>query len=617
MALLVKNYLMKWMAVGCSLMTITTFMACGDYESITPEPIEPEQSESVSATDSLPFPMDAYKDRSTLPGDNFFQYCNGGWLATTPTPTEGAIGSLYDIDGAMKARLEELKVSNSQVRHFFKMRDEMFDYPDVSIAYIKQQINAIPKPQSKEEAFHTIGKMMMDGVRSLINFTLFQLNGQLICYVYPYNVPENVAKATDPSHLIPLAQTRGEVSSIMIWIVEGMGLNTDYVYLDENLNNAMEALNNLSLDQLYESMINAWASYQIFAVPTDIDVTDESRLMYNYSLSYHLAQQIMPSATKEKYVKLSRMVRDTFRKRLQQVDWMSETTRNNALQKLDAMQLFVGYPDTWHMDCIPDIEDCQTFVEIAHRLYGAYFRLCGKLAGSSDFFTYEITQGEYNPYGKIESKDLTFVNAAYNENYNCIIIYPAMILPPLALENVSSAHDFALFAIIGHEITHGFDSYGSGFDELGNYHNWWTVADKMAFEDRQQKLIRCYDHLEVDPYFHPNIYGNGERTLSENIAELGGFLTALDAYKKYLDDNGFLGETYNEQLRKFYESYADLFRVRYSEKKWQDILNMDVHSPVTLRVNGVVMNTDLWYELYNVTRDNILYLPEESRTRIW
>ena len=123
--------------------------------------------------------------------------------------------------------------------------------------------------------------------------------------------------------------------------------------------------------------------------------------------------------------------------------------------------------------------------------------------------------------------------------------------------------------------------------------------------------------MEMDPQRAPGVYGDGDRTQTENIADLGGFLATLDAYKAKLEKEGYFGKVYEDQLRKFFECYAHVWCVQYGPEKFSILQTTDVHSHARLRVNGVMMNTDLWYNLYGVDRNNTLYLPQERRTYIW
>ena len=315
---------------------------------------------------------------------------------------------------------------------------------------------------------------------------------------------------------------------------------------------------------------------------------------------------------------ITKEIQASLRKRIENVEWMSTTTRQNALDKLDNYRLFVGYPDQWYPDCVTSYEGCETLSEAVCRGNRGILKLKGLLMGGSDVFSYNITQSFLNSNNEMETEDLTMVNAMYVPSYNCIVIYPAVLLSPVMPgEGVSEAFHYAAFVTIGHEFTHGFDTQGSSYDKDGRMHNWWTVADKMSFDDRKQNIINCYSKLLLDEERDPYAFCDGGRTQTENIADLGGFLAVLDAYKARLEEQGFTGDNYKEQLRKFYEAYAYCWRVQYNDAKFDILINSDVHSHARLRVNGVVMNTDLWYELYDVDRDNILYLPPERRAYIW
>ena len=257
-------------------------------------------------------------------------------------------------------------------------------------------------------------------------------------------------------------------------------------------------------------------------------------------------------------------------------------------------------------------------VEALHRLKAANARLTAKLVGTDDLFAVRIMSSMQGPDEEPIPSDLTLVNAIYMLTDNSISIYPAMLLPPLMpTGDVSEACYYAVFTIIGHEFTHGFDNNGSEWDKYGERKNWWAVADKMNFKERSETLVNTFNLLELDPERDPLVYCDGARTLGENIADLGGFLTALDAYHERLDQQGFTGETRNEQLRKFYESYAHLWCIQYGSNTFEILKHDDVHAHGRLRVNGVVMNTDMWYNLYNVNRNHLLYLPVERRSYIW
>ena len=336
-----------------------------------------------------------------------------------------------------------------------------------------------------------------------------------------------------------------------------------------------------------------------------------------YELSNRLAEKYVSPELKQFFQDMIGRLIDSFRARIEALDWMSETTRANALEKLDNMMVFAGSPDNWYDDCLPDLSECKSLVEAVHKLLCSRSTLYKHLIGTRDVFSFSITKIGMGSDLKPFTPDLAVVNSNYNREFNGIFILPAMMIPPMFKRDASEAYQYAMMAVEAHEITHGFDSNGSSYDANGRIKNWWTVADKMAFEDLQEQIIQCYNLLEYDPVLYPGVFSDGKRTLAENIADLGGFLIARDAYIKRLHEQGFTGENFTAQLKKFHEAYAYLFSTKYSAEKLNVLMTVDFHSHSRLRVNGVVMNTDMWYDLYGVTRDNILYLPPEHRTYIW
>ena len=597
-------YIMKRLSIFAALLVIA--LACQK------EPVVP-----TSAVDTLPFPPEAGKDVTVNPGDNFWQYCNGTWDKNTPTPATGAVGTLYSAFPAMDQRVEEIVAEDPSLKRYFQLMDQLYANADEAMKYYSALRASYSTPQTREEVFKTVGRLIVDGM-PFIGISLYNdlKDGKLI----------GVLGITHLAYKYSFAQMEPSVQAMVRLIAEGMEMDPETLYLQEGAYNALANLQNVPTEQLatvLEIAFKQWSAY-ISAETNEAGNNwkpEYTRAMARYhvcyQLSYRLAQKYVTPELKQYYLDMSKRLIESFRGRLHQLDWMSETTRANALEKLDKMMYFAGSPDTWYPECMPDLSQCKSLMEAVHKLCKANVLLHKKLIGTTDALSDAITFIRIDENNLPFANDLAFVNAYYSREYNAFVILPAMMLPPVTKPEASEAFAYGAIVIAAHEITHGFDSEGAKYDGDGRLRNWWTVADNMAFKDRQQKLIQCFNTLEYDPFNFPGQFGNGERTLTENIADLGGFLITLDAYLKRLDEQGFTGENRTAQLKKYYESFAYIWCAKYGPDKLQLILNNDIHSHARLRVNGTVMNTDMWYNLYDVTRNNILYLPPERRTYIW
>ena len=598
-------------------------------------------AEIPSATDPYPYP-DEYtvnKDLSVNPGDSFYDYCNGSWLKKNPIPDDFTknLGGIYATKGAMEERVQELTKSVPDISRFYTLMDHMYDYSKESNDYIIAQMAKYKKPTTKEEAYRTLGKMFMDGI-DVVNLSLVWDKDKLKAVILPgssRNTQQYIEQLQSQERRSLSATRAGGGETAIALVAEGMGIDPAMLQMSE-----IEILRwttfweSYTIDEIYQMMQDKWMFYKAYADEAGLaeynmglspedqatmkSLRNGARLELNYVMSYHLQQKYLSQEMKDKYVNITKEIQAALRKRIARVDWMSETTKNNAIDKLNHCHMNVAYPDTWHKECLPAITDCKTMVEALHRLKAANARLAAKLVGTDDLFTDRLMSSMQGPNGDPVPSDLTLVNAFYMPGDNSITIYPAMLLPPLMPSgNVSEACSYAVFTIIGHEFTHGFDNNGAEWDKYGQRKNWWTVADRMNFNERSETLVSTYNLLELDPERDPLFFCDGKRTLGENIADLGGFLAALDAYQERLDQQGFTGETRNEQLRKFYESYAHLWCVQYGQNTFEILKYNDVHAHARLRVNGVVMNTDSWYDLYNVNQNRLLYLPAKRRTYIW
>lgn len=512
------------------------------------------------ATDPLPYPAEytARKDLSVDPGDSFFDYCNGTWLKNHPIPApDKMIGGYYEADPAMEERVEILKKTVPDIGRFFELLDAIHTNPEASQAYIDAQKAKIARPQTREEAFLTLGRLIADGVDPwgapiMPAFTVTWDKDHLVATLNPpIELPDlPMPNPPAPATLVPIVQTKAGGSAPEL-IARGIGMDPSEVYMNPALQLFWSSFENKTLEQLCQIVDGAWDRYGVYVSPEKMGKTSLSSVRSNaraslgYTISYHLAKQFLTEAFKEKYLGITREIQASLSHRIEKVDWLSQTTKANALEKLAHCGLYVAYPDQWYEDCVSSYANCETLVEAVHRNNRNIVLLTKNLAGTDDVFSHQLSSVIYDSNAEYVASDLTLCNAMYIPLFNCVVIYPALMMPPAAPdEGMSEACFYAAFVMIGHEFTHGFDSQGSKYDQYGNEQDWWTVADRMAFEDRTQNLINCYSHLEMEPGVvgRSGIYGDGARTLTENIADLGGFLTVLDAYQARLREQGFGGE---------------------------------------------------------------------------
>ena len=303
-------------------------------------------------------------------------------------------------------------------------------------------------------------------------------------------------------------------------------------------------------------------------------------------------------------------LRQAFRERIAANGWLSEGSKTNALRKLNQMNMFVGAPEEFFTEGLPDFLSQQSLAEDLIELRRAFRALQLRLTGKS------IAEGAFHFVASTAS-NLAESNAFYMPTANSLFILPIWLLSPIYEEGANSAYNFAtLCCIIGHEMTHGFDTTGSQYDENGSMASLWTSdADAQAFNQLADALMQQHSAVEVAP----GVFANGKKTIAEDLADLGGFEIAFQAYANYLKANGFSGEGLRLQQRRFYEAFAYFWRAKYTDAfiVSQVADDSDEHSLARERVNGVVTNTDAWYDLFDVQPGQKLYRPTKERVKIW
>ncbi|WP_419756619.1 M13 family metallopeptidase [Brevundimonas sp.] len=307
-----------------------------------------------------------------------------------------------------------------------------------------------------------------------------------------------------------------------------------------------------------------------------------------------------PASSKAQMEALVGNIRDAMTERLKHVDWMSEPTREQALYKMSKFGVKIGYPDKWRsydgLELKPD--DLYGNVERSAAFEWDYKR--GKIGKPVDPLEWGMTPQT--------------VNAYYNPPRNEIVFPAAILQAPFFDPNADPAVNYGgIGAVIGHEITHGFDDQGRKSDGDGVLRDWWTPEDAARFEERAKVLGAIYDKLEPIPGVHVN----GELTMGENIADLGGLLLALDAYHKSLNGqpapviDGMTGD------QRVFLGWAQVWREKSREAALKEQLTTDPHSPGPVRAATSPRNIDAWYAAFGVSPDQKEYIAPDARARIW
>jgi endothelin-converting enzyme/putative endopeptidase len=311
------------------------------------------------------------------------------------------------------------------------------------------------------------------------------------------------------------------------------------------------------------------------------------------------AQRYFPPADKARAQKMVANIVAAFHKRIDALTWMTPATKAEAHAKLTALYIGIGYPENWEDYSALEIRPYDLFGNLWRSSLFEYKRQIARLGKPVDTHEWWMTPQTVN------AVNLPLQNA---------LNFPAAILnPPFFDADAPDAVNYgAIGAIIGHEISHTFDSEGSAFDTHGGLRNWWTAADLEHFNAATAKLVAQYN--KYCPF--PDLCVNGAQTLAENIADLGGAAAAFDGYHDALAgksapaDAGFNGD------QQFFIAYGQAHRSKSREAALRRQVATDEHSPGEYRTE-TVRNLDAWYEAFHVVPNEKLYLTPDDRVSIW
>ena len=682
-------------ALPLSLITLT---------SCAPSSGEPSPVEAAPAEAQAPviapwgYPMEAF-DQTVRPGDDFYQYANGGWLAATEIPSDrSGTGFSITMVERNEARIAEIiaDISSAEVMpgsNNQKIRDLYNDFMDV------ESIDAKGLTPILADAEQIKGARTHDEIIALMAAPELGLGGPVALYVtidskqpdsyvmgashaglgmpdrsYYLRESERLAEARTAyrEHLARMLSLLGEANAearaeavfdLETAIAEqhwsrAERRNADRTYNRMSVSELSEfapgiawqvALEHLGLPiegdivvrekdafpglatLFAETPVNVWQDYLLTRLVANnaASLSSEAYLAYfefygralngqeqprardkrgislvNRRLDQAVGQEYIaryfPEESKIQMTEMFENIRTALSMRIDNLSWMTDDTKARAQEKLAAMTAKIAYPEIWTdysgLDIIPG--DLMGNIR-RHRAWTSQRQAdrLGTKVDKREWFTAPQT-----------------VNAFYSPNRNEAFIPAGYIQSPLFDPNADPAINYgAIGSIVGHEIGHGFDDQGSKFDANGFLQSWWTEQDRAAFDALGDELAAQFSAYEP----LPGLNVNGRQTLGENIGDLAGIIVTYHAYKLSLQGepspvlDGYTGE------QRVFLGRAQARRFKRTEESLRARLLSAPHSPMKLRVNGMIRNIDEWYEAFDVQEGDAMYIPPEERVRIW
>ncbi len=602
-----------------AILTVSgVFVSCTDAidNPVTPGP---SPDDEPSAVDEGTWHMDdKHMDKTVGAGNDFFLYCNGGYWNNTVLDATTMLKQLLSDQASFQMEEAEALLT-------LPVRDKMMEDVDIrdeatvaaQWAKLQAAIDRVNAVTTKEEIWKLQAQLTMEGYYTQAVPTLFSYKGRLgvvlgspagkdyesVGVKAKGNLAWQLANNPDLlAHVHPVkeAGTRGfdrDKWPMLVTFFETLGVPLDDVfavdaYMDVNYPDQAEstlkdwlAVQDRSLEVWKDNLISALQEDAVFFDSKVRDkkntkesvysmISNFSRRYLNYETAHAYAKAHITDEMKQRTRDYCEQLRQTFRERIEQNVWMSAASKQNALDKLNAMAFNIGAPDTWYQEGFADLSQTKTILDDILAARQAQMKLTLKLIGKST-----AAEGFHLSYLIM---NLLEVNAFYLRNFNSINIFPAWMMKPYYDPQQNEAHNYAAMMVFGHEMTHGFDGNGAQYDAKGNKVNWWTAEDKAKFEQRQQVIVDRYNELEQ----YPGVKANGEKTKNENIADLGGMNLAWEMWNRKLQADGLTSEALRHQQRQFLVENAHLWQVDESEATLKQRLEIDVHSPFHNRVNG-------------------------------
>lgn len=411
---------------------------------------------------------------------------------------------------------------------------------------------------------------------------------------------QEMVPAVNVQELIKAAgfKAEGEVVLNAPSLIEGFGK----LFTDQNLDLFKASFKTGLLEAMYlnlgQDFMDAYDKYNqaTTGAPADISTTVETAaaltagILGDYIDQLYVEKHFSQEAKKDVENMIGLLI-ENYKERISNLDWMSEKTKKRAIKKLDNMQFFVGYPDTWEtpFDTV-DISPADYF---------------GNQTQFRKLIREDYAKKQFEPNKPSLALPASTVNAYYNQ-FNNSMAFPAGILQaPFYDKNHSLEENLAgIGTVIAHEITHAFDNNGAKYDENGNPNDWWEEKDYIKFQELCTEAAGFYNNWEAAP----GIAINGTQTLGENIADIGGMACTIDVLNHSKE---------NPDYAKYFQAYAKSWSKAMTRENAEFLAQFDEHSSANLRTNRVVSNFQEFYDTFQVKEGDGMYIPPEDRIKIW
>ena len=311
-------------------------------------------------------------------------------------------------------------------------------------------------------------------------------------------------------------------------------------------------------------------------------------------------EKYFPAAAKERMVQLVKNLQTALGERIRNLEWMGDSTKIKAIEKLNSFYVKVGYPDKWRDYTGLNIEKDSYWANVKRATEFELDYMLSKAGKPVDRDEWGMTPQTVNAYYNLTTNEICF---------------PAGILQyPFFDMNADDAFNYgAIGVVIGHEMTHGFDDQGRQFDKDGNLKDWWTAEDAKRFEERAQVMVNFFDSIQV----LPGLNANGSLTLGENIADHGGLQVSFQAFKNATKDAPLLVKDGFTPEQRFFLSYAGVWAGNIRDEQIRLQTKSDPHSLGRWRVNGALPQIGAWYDAFGIKEGDPMYLAPEKRVSIW